>query len=103
MCISCRTPAALSAASKAGHIAGRERVRLHEARAVEHVGEQLALVERRLQRAAVVVVAGIAADRGEPVELKTLASDPASTANLAAYKTGFNATSMDLASTPQKV
>ena len=42
-------------------------MRLQEARAVEHVGAQLALVETGLQRPAVVVVAGVAADRGEAV------------------------------------
>ncbi len=40
---------------------------LDEARAVQHVGTQLRLVQLRLQGAPVVVVAGVAAERREPV------------------------------------
>ena len=42
-------------------------MRLEKPGAVQHVGAQLALVETGLQRAAVVVIAGIAADREQAV------------------------------------
>ncbi len=47
--------------------ARRQRMRLEKTRAVEHVGAQLGLVEAGLQRAALVVVAGIAADRKQSI------------------------------------
>jgi len=40
---------------------------LRKARAVQHVRAQFALVETGLQRAAVIVVAGVAADRRQAV------------------------------------
>ena len=57
-----------------------QRVRFQIARAVDHVGAQLALVEAGLQRAAVVVIARISADRRQPVgskRQKPLGRDPA--------------------------
>ena len=59
-------PAAPAEAGGA-ELAGGERVGLQESRAVQHVGAQLGGIEAGLQRAAVVVVAGIAADREQAV------------------------------------
>ena len=59
--------AAAPAEADDSQLAGGQRMRLQEARAVDHVRAQLALVEAGLQRAAVVVVARISAHRREPV------------------------------------
>ena len=59
--------AAAPAEAGGAELAGGERVRLHVARAVEHVRAQLGLLQAGLQGAAVVVVAGIAADGREAV------------------------------------
>ncbi len=58
-----------AAPTKTGNaqLSRRQRVSLQEVGAVQHVLPQLALIEAALQLAAVVVVAGIAADRREPV------------------------------------
>jgi hypothetical protein len=62
-----------TAPAEAGHaeVAVRELVRLENGRAVEHVGPQLGLVEGALQGAAVVVVAGVTANREEAVGART--------------------------------
>src|SRR5678815_153863 len=51
-------------------LTGRDRLTLEIARAVDHVGAQLCLIEARLKRAAIVVVTRIAADRRQSVRRK---------------------------------
>ena len=59
--------AAAPAEARRAELARRQLVRLQVTRAVDHVLAQLRLIEAGLQRAAVVVVAGIAADRRQAV------------------------------------